>query len=120
MLEELQISDEMLALKHSQAKLAAFFPEPRGIVRPFQRHTACTVDSAGTDPAKRAEEQGWRDLLMNGAGSAARGSRVPKNLPQPVPRKSRIPCPEDWGSCKVHAGNRLPFARVNPDGCPRW
>jgi len=63
MLEELQISDEMLALKHSQAKLAAFFPEPRGIVRPFQRHTASTADSAGTNPAKRAEEQGWRDLL---------------------------------------------------------
>jgi hypothetical protein len=60
-LEELQISVVMLALKYSQAKRAAFFRNREKIVRPFQRHTASSANSAGTKPAKRAKEQGWQD-----------------------------------------------------------
>jgi len=62
-LEELQISDEMLALKYSQAKLAAFSGTAKKSFHLIQRHTASGANSAGTKPAKRAEEQGWRDLL---------------------------------------------------------
>jgi hypothetical protein len=58
-LEELQISVVMLALKYSQAKLATFFRNREKIVRPFQRHTASSANSQeGTARSVRKSKVG--------------------------------------------------------------